>query len=280
MGKYLTVNQIDEFEKTGVLVVPGFYDVAEIESVRRGIYDIIGLIMVKYGVEDTRGDFESDSFDKGYLDLIKVNRAWGGEVYDAIKQIPAFIRLLASTKHEAVFSDLRRNALPGIASGGYGIRIDYPFEEKFRTFWHQEYPAQLRSLDGLVFWGPLVNITEELGPVIVCPGSQIEGALPVYEADPQGVGRNGAYALMIKDEDKALAKYRKISPLSAPGDLIILDFLVLHRSGTNSSSRARWSMQFRYFNFCEPTGISHGWKGSFASGVDFGTVHPELVCKE
>ncbi|MBX4421274.1 hypothetical protein K4H00_25030, partial [Mycobacterium tuberculosis] len=55
-----------------------------------------------------------------------------------------------------------------------------------------------------------------------------------------------------------------------------VDFLVLHASGQNTSGRSRWSMQFRYFNFCEPTGRAHGWKGSYANGVDFRTVHPEL----
>jgi hypothetical protein len=39
-------------------------------------------------------------------------------------------------------------------------------------------------------------------------------------------------------------------------------------------------MQFRYFNFLEPTGQSHGWKGSFAAGVDFASIHPELVVGE
>ena len=57
---------------------------------------------------------------------------------------------------------------------------------------------------------------------------------------------------------------------------VLVDFLVLHASGQNTSGRSRWSMQFRYFNFCEPTGRAHGWKGSYANGVDFRTVHPEL----
>ena len=55
-----------------------------------------------------------------------------------------------------------------------------------------------------------------------------------------------------------------------------MDFLVLHASGENVSERARWSMQFRYFNFDEPTGLRHGWKGAYAAGVDFRSVHPEL----
>jgi len=35
-------------------------------------------------------------------------------------------------------------------------------------------------------------------------------------------------------------------------------------------------MQFRYYNLANPVGRNHGWSGSFAAGVDFRTLHPEL----
>jgi Protein involved in biosynthesis of mitomycin antibiotics/polyketide fumonisin len=145
--------------------------------------------------------------------------------------------------------------------------------------WHQEYPAQLRSIDGLVFWSPLVPLAEELGPVMFCPGSQVEGPLPVCEADPENVGRTGAYSLLLHNESEYLSKYKQIAPLTKPRDLVVIDFLVLHASGYNRGDRARWSMQFRYFNFKEPIGRSHGWMGSYAAGVDFRDIHPELLIK-
>jgi len=282
MNKYLTEEQVACFHRDGLLVIEQFYRKEDILPIQRGIYDVIGQVMIKNGVQDRRSSFSPTAFDEGFMDLIKANRAWGGEVYDAIKQIPAFVRLLGNPVHEALFRELRPNAIPGVAAGGYGIRIDVPFEDKYRAMWHQEYPAQLRSLDGLVFWSPLLSITPELGPVMFCPGSHKEGPLPVCEADPEDAGRSGAYALMIKDEAKILAKYDKIAPLTEPCDLVIIDFLVLHASGYNRGTRPRWSMQFRYFNFAEPTGRSHAWRGSYAAGIDFRRIHPELHvrCKE
>lgn len=276
MNNYLTQQQVDEFNKDGVLVLPAFYQDEDIEKIQHGIYDIIGNVMVKNGMPDKRATFTPETFDQGYLDLIKANRAWGGEVYDAIKQIPAFIRLVAHPAHESIFSELRRNAMPGIAAAGYGIRIDNPYEDKYRAMWHQEYPAQLRSLDGLVFWSPLIPMTEELGPVVFCPGSHVEGPLPVCEVDPSNVGRSGAYALQVHNESHYIAKYNQLAPLTNPRDLIVVDFLVLHASGFNRSNRSRWSMQFRYFNFADPIGRNHAWSGSYAAGVDFRKIHPEL----
>ncbi|MCT7328561.1 phytanoyl-CoA dioxygenase family protein [Ralstonia mojiangensis] len=272
----LSPAQIETFQRDGLLILRDFYAPSQIEPIQRAIYDIIGLVIDKYRLDIDRAPFAPERFDDGYQAVIKANRKYGAEVYDAVKQIPAFVRLLGDERHEQLVRSVRPGALPGIAHAGSGIRIDNPREEKFRANWHQEYPAQLRSLDGVVFWSPLVEITPEIGPVEFCPGSHVEGPLPVFSADPDNAGKQGAYALLIKDEASYLARYPHVQPLTKPGDLVMVDFLVLHASGHNTSQRSRWSMQFRYFNFCEPTGRSHGWKGSYANGVDFRTVHPEL----
>ena len=271
----LSPEQRQRFSTDGLLVLPGFYSAsADIEPVQRGIYELIGQVLARHGVADQRPPFSPANFDAGFQALIAQDRSWGGEVYDAVKQIPAFVRLVADPAHEQLMRELRPGSLPGLAAGGYGIRIDNPHEDRFRALWHQEYPAQLRSLDGLVFWSPLVPITAALGPVQFCPGSQQEGALPVF-ADASAA-RTGAYALTLKDEAALLARYEQIAPLSDPTDLIVIDFLLLHASGHNRAERSRWTMQFRYFNFADPTGRAHGWAGSFAAGQDFRTIHPEL----
>lgn len=272
-----TAGQRAAFARDGVLVLRGFYDRArDVEPVQRGIHAIVGQVMKRHGRPDARAPFSPERFDEGYMALVRHDRAWGGEVYDAVKQIPAFQRLVADERHERLLRELRPGAIAGMAGGGQGIRIDHPGEQRFRAPWHQEYPAQLRSLDGVVYWSPLVPITEAIGPVRICPGSHREGPVPVHLHDPAHPEKRGAYALVLHDEQRRIARYAPIAPLTEPGDLVLMDFLVLHASGENVSERARWSMQFRYFNFDEPTGLRHGWKGAYAAGVDFRSVHPEL----
>lgn len=280
MAQYLTVEQIEDFKENGILVLRNFYAAADIDAIQLGIYEVIGQVMIRHGFADTRSVFSAERFDDSFNSLLAQNRSWGGEIYDAVKQIPAFLRLVSHAAHEQLFRELRSGALPAIAAGGYGIRIDNPFEDKFRAMWHQEYPAQLRSIDGLVFWSPLVPITPDIGPVVMCPGSHKAGPLPVFNADPEGVGRSGAYALKIDNESNLLARYQQIAPLTHPRDLLIMDFLTLHASGHNNGTRSRWSMQFRYFNLNDPVGRSHGWQGSFAAGVDFGKIHPDLIASK
>ena len=266
-----------QFERDGFLLLPGFYDVArDIEPIQRGIHQIIGLLIAKHALPIARAPFQADQFDDGFTALIAHDRRLGGEVYDAVKQIPAFSRLISSERNERLFGELRGTDAVGIAAGGSGVRIDNPGEKQFQAGWHQEYPFQLRSLDGIVFWSPLVPITPDLGPVQIATGSHREGAVPMSSRD-RTLARTGAYGYNIVDAEERVARYPRARPLTKPGDLLVMDFLVLHASGDNTATRSRWSMQSRLFNFAEPTGLRHGWRGSFAAGVDLRSVHPELV---
>ena len=278
LHQLLTQEQLEKFNQNGFCVLHSFYDLKQdIEPIQYGIYKIIGILINKYQLPIKQLPFSPETFDSGYQQLIDHNRTIGGEVYDALKQIPAFIRLVASPLHESLLAQIRQTDMAGIAASGYGIRIDNPFEEKYRAPWHQDYPAQFRSLDGLVFWSSLIPLTAELGPVEFCIASHKDGLVSVYSKDAKNPEKSGAYALVLENEQELISRYQRVAPLSNPGDLIIIDFLTLHASGINRSKRSRWSMQIRYFNFNDTTGIKIGWKGSFVFGVNIKEVHPELI---
>ncbi|MBV1870599.1 MAG: phytanoyl-CoA dioxygenase family protein [Gammaproteobacteria bacterium] len=269
----LSNQQIDQFKCNGVLLINNFYDYEkDILPIHKYIYKLIGLVIKNHNLDIKQEPFSKLNFDSGYQDLINTNRECGAVIYDAIKQIPAFIRLLAHPAHEALFRDLFPTGMPGIAGSGFGMRIDNPQEERFRADWHQEYLSQLRSLNGIVLWSPLLKITEEIGPVEVCIGSQKEGVLQVTSKDSE---KKGAYALKLVNESNIIQKYKTCAPVSSPGDVIILDWHVVHRSGENISNRSRWSMQMRYFDFMETSGIKLNWQGSFATNKNFKKIHPE-----
>lgn len=274
----LTPDQVEQFHRDGFLILRGFYDLhAEIEPIQRAIHKIIGIVIQKNGLPIEHPPFRPETFDAGYQPLIANNRKLGSEIYDAVKQIPAFVRLVVSERHDRLLMELRKTDLPGVAAGGYGIRIDNPFEEKFRAHWHQDYPSQLRSLDGLVFWSSLVDLTEDLGPLQIAVASHKDGLAPMLTRDPDNPEKTGAYALRLKDEAARIARYRQVQALIAAGDLIVVDYLNLHASGFNRGQRSRWTMQMRYFNFRDPLGQSINWVGSFAAGKNIRDVHPELI---
>jgi hypothetical protein len=280
----LTDVDVDAFQRDGFVLLSGAYNVAtEVLPIWRGVHDVIGLVADEHGValgrpplsDGPAWDAVADHFDDGYQELIAHDRALGGVVYDAVKQLAPFVRLTASTLHESITKRLRSTELVGIAGGGSGIRIDNPAEDRYRAPWHQEYPAQFRSLDGIVFWSPLRPLDADLGPVEICVGSHTNGVRRVVREDA-ALGREGAYAVLLENEAAAVEPYAKTAPMAQPGDVLVIDFLTIHRSGVNRSSKARWTMQSRCFTFTEPTGRRIGWIGSFAAGRTIADVHPEL----
>lgn len=270
---------IDFFEENGYILIKDFYDLdQDIYPILLDIYKLIGLVAERHGHKLKRKPYSPDDFDDGYNKLIKINRSYGGEIYDLVKQIPSFLRLISNEKADALFQSIRNTGISGIGTASYGIRIDNPNEDRFRSHWHQEFLFQPQSLDGIVFWTPLLPISEELGPVIILPRSQKNG-LCKYSKGNAYAEKTGAYQIGIYDEEKVIENYEKIAPLTKPGDLLLMDFLTIHGSGVNRSNRSRWSVQNRFFNYSEPVGMKVGWKASVTTGVDAESVFPDNFVK-
>lgn len=113
------------FAENGYLLIPGFYDLdGDIHPILRDIHTIIGLTAERHGVTLERVPYSPETFDSGYEQLIAHDRAIGGEIYDLVKQIPAFLRLISHPRADALFRDIRSTEISGIGAASYGIRID------------------------------------------------------------------------------------------------------------------------------------------------------------
>ena len=108
----LSADDARSFHRDGVVVLRGFYDLErEIEPICDGIRRVIDLAREGLGMQK-RGD---GPFDGGYGELVREARAVAGRVYDGVKQLPAFVRLVSSERHEQVFEALRGPRLGGVA---------------------------------------------------------------------------------------------------------------------------------------------------------------------
>lgn len=271
---------IDDDEKTffreeGYLLLKGFYDYEpDILPIQRAIHGVVGRVADRHGVSIDRQPFAPETFDAGYNDLLAAGRQYAAETYDLVKQIPAFLRLISNQRADDLFCLLRDTDLSGIGAASYGIRIDNPNEDKFRSHWHQEFVFQPQSIDGIVFWTPLVPVTADLGPVVVLPKSHKDG-LCTYAKAAAYADKQGAYQIGIHDEKQVIARYDQVAPLTEPGDLLLMDFLTIHGSGVNRAARSRWSIQNRFFNFNDDVGRRIGWKPSITTGVRVEELFPD-----
>lgn len=91
----------------------------------------------------------------------------------------------------------------------------------------------------LTFWIPLVPVDEESGCLAVVPGSHGQGVLP-SRADEFGI---------TKIDPGAAGDLEGLAGTPVPmqpGDALMFNELVLHRSLPNVSERVRWSVDIRF----------------------------------
>lgn len=261
------------------MVLRDVFDIeADLKPVWIGIRKVIELTADKFE-HDLPNSNDPADFDRGFLDLIASHPRASGIIYNSVKHLLAFKSLAYHRRLVDLFSDLRESDLVGSSSVSNGIRMDIPNSTKRMVPWHQDFLFQLRSADGIVFWIPLVPITKESGPVVLLPASHLEGPYPLEETpESDAAVANGLYeSIRMEGEENVMKRYSSIAPESKPGDVLVFDFMTVHKSGYNHSDRTRWSAQIRYFNFRDPYGRSIEWTGSFKTNRTIREINKQIM---
>lgn len=267
----ISKEQIKQFQSEGFLYISSFYNLEkEILPIQKDIYQLVSILINKYSLSIKQESFSPKTFDSGLQELLSDHRELVSIIYDTVKKIPSYMKLACSNKNEEIAKELLQTEFVGFANRGFGIRMDNPSEDHFLTQWHQDYVSQLCAKSGIVLWSPLRDVTSEMGPVEICTKSHKDG---IFRVIKEG---EGSYGLKIKNEKDMVNRYTSIIPEVKAGDMVIIDYLTLHRSTPNRSKYTRWAMISRYFDFLDPVGISHGWKGGLQEGNSFEKIHPEL----
>jgi ectoine hydroxylase-related dioxygenase (phytanoyl-CoA dioxygenase family) len=123
---------------------------------------------------------------------------------------------------------------------------------------HQDFPSVQGSLDGIVVWFPLFDVTQNTFPLEVIPGSHMNGLQPMinrgkstWEVDP-----------------KAYDARRFFSVEMAAGDVLFMSVFTIHRSSTKGSSgNFRIALSTRFDNGKEPTFIDRCYPTAFVRSV-------------
>lgn len=278
----LAQEQLESFHENGYLVLKNFYDRHLINTLCEEIRGIC-LLLSEYHNIPVNG-----SFQKIYRTLIQNNPSLHGVVYDALKSLPSFLRLVSLQKNVDLATHLflgegGGSSQIGIAARSYGIRIDQPMDDVFRTDWHQDFHSHARSKKGLVFWTSLTDITQSMGPLQVLPGTHKAGPRMLYDyrddSLKQGDYTKTANAVKIEHIENIIANGNVVDVYTASGDLIVFDYHLLHKSGFNRSDKCRWTIQIRLFDFNDPWGIDRSWSGSLTAGVEYSKIIPEFLKK-
>jgi hypothetical protein len=125
-------------------------------------------------------------------------------------------------------------------------------EHYYKTPLHQDWPSMQSSLDSLVVWIPLVDVSPENGSVIFYPKTHKLGNL----CDSV----QGGFAA-ITETDFSLCPL--IQPEMKVGDIAIFSTFLVHRSGDILNDEIRWSCHFRYTNMLDEDFVSRGFPNPY-----------------
>ena len=172
------------------------------------------------------------------------NPAIFSEVYDSCQSSIPLVNLITSKKISEIASVLLNCKISQLSQIGNMTRMDPPHDVRNKTDWHQEI-AFVRN-PGLVLWIPLVEMTDDIGPLHILKKSHLEGEIIIERNKIREYTTSRVSQTEIPNE--ILKKFEDIPVKMEKGDALFFDTKLIHKSGDNTSKRIRFSCQTRYMN--------------------------------
>lgn len=240
---------LSDFRSNGYIILRGFFNKDEIESLYREARMIFATQMRRVLGRDV--DIEDRAtFDKAMYEFFEKDFDAFVNTGKTVQHSIQLHRLGTDPRIVALLKDL------GLTSPVIGVRPAMQFNSRFLSkngskHWkldpHQDWRSGQGSLDSVVIWFPLVPADKDLGSIQVMPGSHVRGLL---KADTSGY--QGGIMEELNQDDFVQTELEV-------GDAVVFSTLLIHQSGLNSTDLIRWSVQFRFNNLDEPTFIQRAY---------------------
>jgi ectoine hydroxylase-related dioxygenase (phytanoyl-CoA dioxygenase family) len=225
----------------GYVVFSDLYDVAQLERARNAI---AALFARRLDAEAPAGADARMMLADHYESNRERWRSAASRMWDLL---PVY-RLAADPRVETALCELGL-AEPAISTRPE-VRTDMPGDQQYRQPWHQDWRYGQGSANAVTIWTPLHDVGTSDGTIDLIPGSHLRGYLEAeLLTDPR---RFSISDPRLDDEEHAPAELKL-------GEAIVFSQFLVHRSGWNTSSTARITVQTRFSDFAEPRFAAAGF---------------------
>ncbi|NMP03416.1 phytanoyl-CoA dioxygenase family protein [Pseudoalteromonas arctica] len=163
------------------------------------------------------------------------------------KDLPVFKQIIYSESVIRVIEQLLATQNIQSADDSNVLRIDRPQNDLTNLPWHQDYPYNMLSSNAVTIWAPLLPVHENMGRMkVISPKKEIMAI--EYSNKIKSEFHNSRY-IKLRNLDTFKNEFEKKSievQEVLPGDIVLFDALLLHRSGENTSNKSRWVATARY----------------------------------
>lgn len=233
----------DEYLERGFVKISNVVSQAQVNLVRASLARLTYEVASRIGIPHVAGDDVDALINCVLPEIYRTNPRAGGFIYDAIN---AHSSVAALYDHPCIV-DLSASLLGvdemEIVKHGPNFVVQISGDDSNINGWHQEsgYYCDFLSADKSMFvWIPVSDIALDGGAIWVVPGSHRDGALShnandFDERKQRQWDENGEAFL-----DKSLFELDNAQQIEAKtGDLIALDFNLVHKSGRNTGATTR-----------------------------------------
>lgn len=264
----------EAFDRDGYVLVKGLVDKNTIQQQKDAINALVRARLHSLGSPSRSSDI-----DENINALLKISPSHAMDVIRATKDAPVFFAMMANPAILEASKECLGVANLLTVHDIAQFRIDPPHDDVRSFAWHQDFQYNVTSENSLTIWYPLTSITEDMGPLVVVPGSH-RRMLPVKVDATRHVPGSGKMHNTIRldvQSDDLEKSAVSIGPIEA-GDALIFSSLLVHRSAPNNSTRSRLTMNPRYSDADDPAFVGRGWRSERDKTPNmFGEIYPGLV---
>ena len=156
------------------------------------------------------------------------------------------MRVITDLDLDRAHSQLYDVSLSKVHTHLFQTPVQFPKDARFDFSWHQESASYSGNFKILTCWFPLIGAVNRIkGSVEFIPGSHLNGKRKMrHEKKDSGLND------WIVDPNKDELKKARVAELE-PGDILLFDSDILHRSMANQSQDIRITGISRTVNICE-----------------------------
>ena len=246
-------NLKDIFYKDGYLYLKNFFDKTEIDKIYSDATNIYKIQMINLKIIKNQEEVENNVEFENCMELLFNNYT---DVFISCgKQCQHLISLWKLSLDEKIIDLLKKIGInspiistrPVLFSNSKKISksaINHTVPP------HQDYSSMQGSINSVVIWVPLIDISKELGSISIIPKSHFNGLVFFKKEEGFGVISN------IKEDDFISFDVYK-------GDIILFSSFLIHKSGNNNKNNIRWSTHFRYNDLNDNSFIQRGYPHAY-----------------
>ena len=242
----LSEDIVESYTKNGFAIVRNIVPTQRINSLLENIFKLFCKYSKDFqDLKNLERPWNTELFHKKFIEFRKKDPESFGAIYDSLKTSTTLTQLVTDDKvvdHIAKFLKIEPSDL---AISEPMCRLDVPNDKRNVLDWHQErsfFPQNRNGLNGLVCWIPLMDITEEMGPIHISSRSHTEGQLKLSSSEK----KDASYTTQIPVPDEFIDKYEDLAVPVNVGDAVFFNMLLFHRSGQNISNKIRFAVQARF----------------------------------